>query len=295
LTQGVGPKLNVKKILLPVDFPMASLGVIHQAATLARHFHSEIVMLHVMTAFSHAAGVPEDKGELAGWDLLTVLRKEAQKQQDQSLGPELDGIPVRSMLVEGDPARVIVQVAEQEKADLIMMPSYGDTFEQFLVGPVTAKVLHRTDCPVWTGAHAEGPQVQKFAVRNILCAVDLGPSSGAAISWAAPLAAEFGARLTLAHVTASVEFWGPGGSYVDQEWKKELVDDASERIAKLQQDAGINAKVFIGSGDVPKVLSQAATQTKADLLVTGCQPYGGHLRTHGYGIICAVPIPVLSV
>jgi len=43
------------------------------------------------------------------------------------------------------------------------------------------------------------------------------------------------------------------------------------------------------------VLSHIAKQTKADLLVTGCYPYGGHLRTHGYGIICALPIPVLSV
>ena len=53
--------------------------------------------------------------------------------------------------------------------------------------------------------------------------------------------------------------------------------------------------MFIGSGDVPKVLSQAARQTNADLLVTGCYPYGGHLRTNGYAIICAVPIPVLNV
>ena len=109
------------------------------------------------------------------------------------------------------------------------------------------------------------------------------------------MAAEFGARLTLANVTAGVEFWGPGGNYVNQKWKEELVGDASQHIAKLQQDMGIKADVFIGSGDVPKVLSQAAKQTKADLLVTGCYPYGGHLRTHGYGIICAVPIPVLSV
>ena len=40
---------------------------------------------------------------------------------------------------------------------------------------------------------------------------------------------------------------------------------------------------------------QAAKQSKADLLVTGCHPYSGRLRTHGYAIICAVPIPVLSV
>jgi len=37
-------------------------------------------------------------------------------------------------------------------------------------------------------------------------------------------------------------------------------------------------------------------RTRADLLVTACNPYGGHLRTtHGYGIICAVPVPVLSI
>jgi nucleotide-binding universal stress UspA family protein len=287
--------LNVKKILLPVDIPIASLGVIHEAATLARHFNSEIVMLHVVTALSHAAGVPEDGSELAGWDLLAVIIKEAQKQQDQSLGPELDGLTIRRVVVKDDPAWAIVQMAEEEKADLIMMSTHGSTFNQFLLGSVIAKVLHGTERPVWTGAHVEESPVQKFAIRNVLCAIDLGPRSEEAVSWAAPMAAEFGAHLTLAHVTASVEFWGPGGSYVDQKWKDELVGDASQRIAKLQQDMGIKADVFIGSGDAPKVLSQAAKQTKADLLVTGCYPYGGNLRIHGYAIILAVPIPVLSV
>jgi len=287
--------LNIKKILLPVDIPIASLGVIHEAATLARHFNSEIVMLHVVTALSHAAGVPEDSSELAGWDLLAVIIREAQKQQDQSLGPELDGLTIRRMAVKGDPAWAIVQMAEQEKADLIMMSTHGSTFNQFLLGSVIAKVLHGTERPVWTGAHVEESPVQKFAIRNVLCAIDLGPRSEEAVSWAAPMAAEFGAHLTLAHVTASVEFWGPGGSYVDQKWKDELVGDASQRIAKLQQDMGIKADVFIGSGDAPKVLSKAAKQTKADLLVTGCYPYGGNLRIHGYAIILAVPIPVLSV
>ena len=87
--------LNIKKILLPVDFPVASLGVLHQAATLARHFHSEIVMLHVMTPQSHAAGVPEDCRELADWDLLAAIIGQAQKQQDQSLGPKLEGLTIQ--------------------------------------------------------------------------------------------------------------------------------------------------------------------------------------------------------
>jgi nucleotide-binding universal stress UspA family protein len=287
--------LNIKKILLPVDIPIASLGVIHQAATLARHFHSEIVMLHVVTAQSLAAEVPEDSREQAGGDLRAVIIKEAQKQQDQTLGPELDGLTIQCMTVEGDAAQIIVQTAQDEKADLIMMPSYGFTFYEFLMGSVTAKVLHGTECPVWTGAHVQESPVQKFAIRNVLCAVEFGPRADITVSWGAQMAAEFRAHLTLANVTASVEFWGPGGSYVDQRWKEALVGDASQQMAKLQQDMGIKADVFIGSGDVPKVLSQAAKQTKADLLVFGCYPYGGHLGTHGYGIICAVPIPVLSV
>ena len=286
---------NIGKILLPVDLPIASLGVIHQAATLARHFHSEIVMLHVVTAESHAAGVPEDGSELAGWELPAVIIREAQKQQDQSLGQELNGLTIRCMVAKGDPARAIVQMAEEEKAGLIMMPSHGSTFNRFLVGSVAAKVLHGTECPVWTAAHVEEPPVQEFAIRNILCAVELGPHSNEVVSWAAAMAAEFGARLTLAHVTTSVELWGPGGRYIDQKWKEELVGDASQRIAKLQQDMGIKADVFIGSGDVPNVLSQAAKQTKADLLVTECYPYSGNLRIHGYATICAVPIPVLNV
>ncbi len=282
--------LNIKKILLPVDFPNTSLRVIHQAAFLAHHFNSEIVMLHVVTDLSHTAGVPEDGLGSAGWDMLAEIIK-----GDQSLEPELDGLAIKRKLVKGRVAHSIVQTVEEEKADLIMMPSYGHTFSQFLLGYVTANVLQGTKCPVWTDAHLEGPPSQKFAIRNVLCAVDFNPYNHNTVSWAAQMAAEFGARLTLAHVTAGVEIWGPGGSSVNREWKEVLVGYASEHLAEMQQKMGIKADVFIGSGDVPKVLSQAAKQTNADLLVTGCNPYGGHLRTHGYSIICAVPVPVLSV
>ncbi|MGD0506550.1 MAG: universal stress protein [Terriglobales bacterium] len=287
--------LNIKKILLPVDFPNASLRVVHQAAALAHHFHSEIVMLHVVTARSHAAGVPEDGPELAGWNMLAAMVKGAQKNLDLSLGPELEGLAIRCVLVKGNPAQAIVETAQVENPDLIMMPSHGYTFNQFLLGSVTAKVLSGTECPVWTGAHVEESKAREFAIHNVLCAVDFGPRNHKTVSWAAQMAAEFGARLTLAHVTASVELWGPGGSYVVPGWKESLVADASRHLADLQQEMSIKADVLIGSGDVPKVLSEAAQQTKADLLVNSCYPYGGNLRIHGYPIICAVAIPVLSV
>jgi nucleotide-binding universal stress UspA family protein len=286
---------NIRKILLPVDFPNVSLGVIHQSATLAHHFNAQIVMIHVVTPRNRSAGVPYPGRGLDNRDLLAAILEEARKQQDQSLGPELEGLSIQFIVGEGDPATAVIHTAEEQNADLIMMSSHGLTFDQFLLGSVTAKVLHRTECPVWTSEHVEETALQPFAIHNVLCAVDLGLRSGKAVGWASEISAKFGARLTLAHVTAGIELWGPGGWCVDQEWKDALVRDATRRIAKLEQDTGIKADVFIGSGDVPKVLRQAVQQTKADLLVTGCYPYGGNLTTHGYGIICAVPVPVLSV
>jgi nucleotide-binding universal stress UspA family protein len=287
--------LTVKKILLPVDFPHTSLTVFHQAATLARHFHAEIVLLHVVTPRSHAAGVPHPGHDLAGWNMLEEIFKVAQQNQDHTLHTNLDGLILRPQLVDGDPGEAIIETAIQEKADLIMMPSYGFNFDQFLLGSVTAKVLSDINSPVWTAGHVKDSPAQEFAIRSVLCAVDFRDHTRKTVTWAVQLAAEFGARLTLANVTGGVESWGPGGDYTNAVWEKELVSDASEHMAALQKEMGTNAEVFIGSGNIPTALSQAAKQTTADLLVTGFQPYGGYLRTHGYAVISALPIPVLSI
>ncbi len=262
---------------------------------MAHHFHSEIVMLHVITALSQAVGVPGDGSKLTGWDMLAEIIRGAEKSAGRSLGSEIADLTVKRVLADGRVAPAIVQTAREEEVDLIMMPSHGPTFSQFLLGSVTAKVLNWSECPVWTDAHVEVPAAQEFAISHVLCAVDFTSRNRKALLWAVQMAAKFGARLTLAHVTPSVELWGPGGNYVKQELKEELVGSASRQISELQHGIGIKTDVFIGSGDVPMVLSQAVKQTRADLLVTGCRPYGLHLRTHGYAIICAVPIPVLSI
>jgi nucleotide-binding universal stress UspA family protein len=287
--------LNIKKILLPVDYPVATLAVLHQAATLAKHFSAEILLLHVVAPRSHEAGVPADSQGMADWDLLSAIVQQARERQDTSLEVELQGLNIQSKLVKGEVAGEILQVMQQAKADLVMMPSFGFTFSRFLLDTVTVRMPEGAEVPVWTGAHMENLPANNFAIRHVLCGVDFGPRTEFTVLWAARWAAEFGARLTLAHATASVDLWGPGGNLVDREWQEALLASATRKMAKLQHDTGVTAEVFIGSGDVPKVLSQAAGQTQADLLVTGCYPYGEHLRTNGYGIICAVPVPVLNV
>ncbi len=288
----------MNKILLPVDFPNTELRVVHQAAFLARHFHSEIMLLHVVTPLSYPAGVLQSGHEITARDLHAGIIKQAQKDLDQSLWQELDGIAVKRLLLKGDPAREIVQAARAEKVDLIVMSTHGHgVFYRFLLGSVAAKVLHDSDCPIWTDAQREEAPMREFAIRNVLCAVDLSPHSRNTVSRAAQMTAEFGARLTLVHITAGVEMYGPGGSYVDPVWKETIVGFAAKEIAKIQEDVGTRAELIIDSGDAHELLNRAAEEAKADLLIIGHMPSGGHLGENGsgYAIIRESHIPVLSV
>jgi len=283
---------NIKKILLPLDLEETALpqALIHQAAALARHFQAEILVLHVVKPSTRmVAGRPAREG-------LGQAVADEQEQLKKCLGSELDGSVVRHMVLKGDPAREIVSAAHAEKIDLIVMPTHGyGAFERFLLGSVTAKVLHNSECPVWTGAHLKEVPSQQFAIRKVLCAVDFGPHSARAIRYAQDVASNFGAELTLAHVTPGVEIYGPGGYHVLSEMKQELVGSATKQMGKLQQELGTKAAVTIGSGDVPKMLSQLAKQTNADLLVMGCPSSRGRLRANTYAIICEAQTPVLSV
>jgi nucleotide-binding universal stress UspA family protein len=231
-------------------------------------------------------------------DHSTGFAREQRAREDlnQALRPELDGIAVTRVLLRGDSASEIVKTARDQNVGLIVMSTRGEgTFYRFLLGSVTAKVLHEIQCPVWTGAHLEEVPQREFSIRHVLCSVDLSPHSHHTASLAAEMAAAVNAKLTLVHITA--EFYGPGGSHVDPVLKEKTVGFAAEEIAKLQNAVGTHAEVIIDSGNVLELLNQAAEQTEADVLVIGHIPGRSHLgdNGNGYGIIRESHIPVLSV
>jgi nucleotide-binding universal stress UspA family protein len=289
--------LSIRKILVPVVFMDASRHIVHQAAWLARHFQAEMILLHVVTPLNYPYGVLESGDEMTVRDLHARVVQRAQEDLDRALRPELDGIAVTRVLLRGDPAKEIVKTARDRNVDLIAMSTRGEgAFYRFLLGSVTAKVLHEGHCPIWT-AHLEATPAREFSIHRVLCSVELDPHSGHTVSRAAEMAAAVDATLTLVHITEGVETWGPGGPYVDPVWKGKIVGFAAEEIAKLQQTVGTKAEVIIDSGNVPELLNRAAERTKADVLVIGHIPGRSHLGDNGegYGIIRESRIPVLSV
>jgi nucleotide-binding universal stress UspA family protein len=166
-----------------------------------------------------------------------------------------------------------------------------------LLGSVTAKVLHDAQCPVWTGAHMEGPpQLEHLKGRNILCAVDGTPKSSPLMEWGAEYAKETGASLRLLHVVSGVESWPERA--LDREFEEALRQQAREAIEKLQRSVGVDAPLCIGVGDIPTVVCEEAQRHATDLVLIGrglLHETFGRLRTHAHAIIRHAPCPVISV
>ena len=283
---------KIKKILLPLDLEESPLpvGIIRQAAGIARHFQAEILVLHVVRPLTYMVGSE------AAQQRLNEAVAEEETEWKKRVAPDLEGVAVRRKILHGDPARQILSTAHDEQFDLIVMPthSYG-AYDRFLLGSVTTKVIHRSECPVWAGAHMEETPCRPFAIRKVLCAIDLSEHSRKTILTAHDVADAFGAQLTLAHATPGVEIYGPGGHHVLADMKRELINATSDHMAKLQQELGTTAATFVGSGDVAKVMCEAVKETDADLLVVGTRYRGDHLGGSAYGIIRESRVPVLAI
>jgi nucleotide-binding universal stress UspA family protein len=289
--------LPIARILVPVDFSERCLGAVRYAEALAARFSSEIILLHVLEPVRYEFSTLEFGGTVMT-DLVATRTVQARKQLDGFLSSELKASRVRRILLEGDPARRIVEYAHTERVNLVAMPTHGyGPFRRFILGSVTAKVLHDADCPVLTGVHMEeAPAAASIAFRNILCAVDLGPQSRKAVCWAGQVAADFGARFCLAHVVPCIE--SKPGEYFDRELAAELKDAARQELEKLQHDTPVKGEIVVGAGDPPHAICEAASSAGADLLVIGrgsAAGMFGRLRTNAYAIIRQSPCPVVSV
>ena len=133
-------------------------------------------------------------------------------------------------------------------------------------------------------------------LRNIVCAVDLGPQSSKILEWASQLAASFDARLTIVHATPSLV--GLAWAYCVPVSSAELSRSAHEEIERLQANQERKGEVCVENGEVASVVCGAMERLRPDLLVIGrgaaSKPLG-RLRTHSYSIIRQAPCPVVSV
>ncbi len=117
--------LKVRTILVPIQFHETTLRVIGVADSIARYFHSEVVLLHVITPESYSKHEWKDGRPVASEELISELFSYAETDLHEKLLPALKGLPVKCIVRQGDASSEIVAAAKDEAVDLIVMPTRG--------------------------------------------------------------------------------------------------------------------------------------------------------------------------
>ena len=140
-----------KKVLCPTDFSEPSFLAMNGAIELAESSGAELILIH---AVSPLPASPHP-GAMHGFDtaaylqeMLTLGRESIQRLIREKVP---DKVPVRSVVLAGNPSDEITQTAEEHGVDLIVIATHGLTgWRRFVFGSVAERVVRLSSCPVLT-------------------------------------------------------------------------------------------------------------------------------------------------
>lgn len=286
--------LRFKTILFPVDFSDRCVGAARYVKALRERFDSRVILLHVVETRIGQIGEPQFGGMLL--DAPVDLEAEARQALDQFLTEELSGPNVERWIVRGSPASTILAVAREEHADLMVIPTHGyGGLRRILFGSTASTLLHRSPCPVLTGAHLDrtADATEGLEINRILCALDLLAESDKVLDSAAELAARFGAELVLLHVVPGTE--ALPDRQIDCELRGHLLKQAKEQLLAIASNHGVNATILTEAGSIAPTVENIAIASSADLIVIGRNGEHPWWEHNSYGIARRAPCAVLSI
>lgn len=141
--------MNLRRLVCPVDFSECSERGLAYAMDLGKQFGAVVDLLHVYQLPAYSL---PDGGVIAGPETVAQLSDGLQAQLDAAAAPwQAAGATVHTHLAEGVPYLEIVNFAQRQAADLIVMASHGRTgFGHLLLGSVAERVVRTAQVPVLT-------------------------------------------------------------------------------------------------------------------------------------------------
>jgi nucleotide-binding universal stress UspA family protein len=144
--------MEFTRILVPLNGSELSERALPVALALAQAFHAEVVLLRVLDIPMPTA-TRLHLADQAAW-IKECRDRALQEAQDylQTLEASVGerGFSVRALLRETSPAEDILDVAQTEDVDLIVMTTHGRTggLVRWTFGSMADKVVHHSTCPV---------------------------------------------------------------------------------------------------------------------------------------------------
>jgi nucleotide-binding universal stress UspA family protein len=185
----------LKKILWATDFSDEAQEALIYAEAFAEVFKAKIVALHVVPDFSPAL---YDAAYVIREDLARRLNfiKEEEKNKLAAM-KKAKGIPFKAIVKEGSASKTIIETAEEEKVDMIVMGRKGmSAIEKLFIGSVANQVLRNSPVPILITKKKTG----KPRFKKIIVPTDFSDREEVERDIAWKLAKSFGSDLTLLHV-----------------------------------------------------------------------------------------------
>lgn len=286
------PDLNLKTVVYATDFSLGSQNAGLYAARLAAYFSATLIVAHAFTLSQAALEVEIDPRLISQQrkDLKSLLSSKA-----ALLGGEaIKAIPT---LLEGDPRRVIPDLADTHQPSMIVLGTHGSgRFERGVLGSTADSILRSTRWPTLTvGPHVKSASSKTLPFERLLVATDFGPSAANAAYYAVTFAEVFKARIDVLNVI-------PEDAVGHPERLSDIQNTlyrALEKVVPEEAKEFCDPKTFVEVGNAHDQILAHINENAIDLLVVGIQK-PSHLSLEArtsrvFRIIVDAQCPVLTI
>jgi nucleotide-binding universal stress UspA family protein len=189
------------RILAPLDGSLLAECALPHIVALARIFDAQVILLQVVEQPSSDQGI----GTMS--PMTWQIRRVESKAYIDSVAERLAALDldVEAVVIEGRPAKAIIEFAHDQDIDLIVMSSHGQSgISEWGISSVVQKVILRAQKSVYVvRAHdAEIGDLDSLTYRQLLVPLDGSQRAGCAVATATFLAQAFDAELLMAHVVS---------------------------------------------------------------------------------------------
>lgn len=260
-----------QRILMATDLSARCDRALARAALLARTWHSELTVAHVV----HAA-------EVARHDRLTSAAPSWRRPESWALTLErmlradlaAEGIAATPKVVLGSTPDAVLETAAAEDAGLVVLGIAKDArMDRIQLGSTVDTLVRRSRVPVLNVRNRA-----RRAYRHVAVATDFSEPAMRALRLAAHWFKD--ARLTLFHAyvpTGSSLTTGPGAS---ESWRDAVTQQCASHVASAALPAPIEATLnrVLEHGAPETLLSDYVASADVDLIVLGSQGRSGLAR-----------------
>jgi nucleotide-binding universal stress UspA family protein len=283
-----------KNIIVGFDDSEFSKLALAESALWVKNHGGKILLVHAVffneEEFVTAAEQLEKRYELGKKMCLLAHETTSAKY---NLNGNLD-----SIICEGEPHEVLVEVADAKKADLIALGTHGRKgLKKLFLGSVTSRVIVSSPCDVLVVNKQRADFKGKYG--SILLSYDGSEFSKRALIRSCEMARLDGSDITALYVIPQEEM----PEFFITESMKNILKKEAEKIMegakKLAADNSITIKTEVMEGNEAERLVETASRLKSDLIIRGPHGWTGLdkavMGSIIENVIIHAPCPVLTI